>query len=87
MSGLPCADASADELVAILNWEFKRLPIIHNGPLKASEHNKVDDDTDVLTTFNNYYAQNVCQRYLMGVQNYNNFYNEGKIMTKYMHYP
>ena len=32
-----CAGMSSDELLALLEYEFKRLPLIHNGPRADSE--------------------------------------------------
>ena len=70
----------------MLTWEFKRLPILHNGPLNTKEDPAISDDSDLTTTLSNGYLQNVCQRYVLGVEGKTNFENEGAISEKYMHY-
>ena len=54
------ANSTTDELIEMLLWEFKRLAIIHNGPL-IGESKGVQDDSDLETTRSNGYLQNVCQ--------------------------
>ena len=65
------------ELFALLEWEFKRLPLIHNAPLKDAA--KINDDTKMMTTLTNGYLQNVAQRYLLGVESKHNLINEGQV--------
>ena len=84
--GLPCENATPDELLSILSWEFQRLPILHNAPIVPGA-NQIDDDTDLFTTLTNSYLQNVCQRYLLGVEPKNNFAGEQDIMVRYLNYP
>lgn len=49
LTGLPCENSSVEELLDMLVWELKRLPMIHNGPILADQA-KVQDDTDLFTT-------------------------------------
>ena len=70
------------ELFALLEWEFKRLPLTHNAPLKDAA--KINDDTKMMTTLTNGYLQNVAQRYLLGVESKKNLINEGSIMVEYL---
>jgi hypothetical protein len=51
-----------DELLLILNWEFKHQSILHNGPIIKGAATAISDDTDLFTTLSNGYLQNVCQR-------------------------
>eukprot|EP00935_MAST-01C_sp_MAST-1C-sp1_P001542 g1542.t1 len=86
IQGLPMANASADTLINMLKWEFKRLPILHNGPLLPGG-GEIADDSDLETTLSNGYLQNVCQRWLLGVEQKNNFEGEcNDIMVNYMHF-
>lgn len=72
----------ADELLELLTWEFRRLPLIHNAPLEDAA--KINDDTKMMTTLTNGYLQNVAQRYLLGVESQKNLINEGRIMVDYL---
>jgi hypothetical protein len=86
IGNLPCANASTDDIIGMLSWEFKRLPILHNGPLKLGG-GSIPDDSDLLTTLSNGYLQNVCQRWLLGVEEKGNYEGEcNNIMTKFMHF-
>jgi hypothetical protein len=60
IADLSIANSTTDELIEMLVWEFKRLAIIHNGPL-IGESKGVQDDSDLETTRSNGYLQNVCQ--------------------------
>ena len=59
---------TSEQLLEMFSWEFKRLPIYHNGPLDAAEQTKssITDDTVLNVTLKNGYIQNVCQRYVLG---------------------
>ena len=46
--------------------EFERLPIQHNAPLDAADH-QFGDDTKMLVQLSNGYIQNVCQRFALGL--------------------
>ena len=35
LKDLPCANATTDELVEIVRWEYQHLSLLHNGPLAA----------------------------------------------------
>jgi hypothetical protein len=71
-----------DEVLTALQWEFQRLPLIHNAPLENAA--KINDDTKMMTTLTNGYLQNVAQRYLLGVESKANLLSEGAIMVKYL---
>jgi hypothetical protein len=86
IKGLSMVNASTATIVEILKWEFKRLPILHNGPLNPGGGD-IPDDSDLLTTLSNGYIQNVCQRWLLGVEKKGNFEGEcNNIMPNYMHF-
>ena len=86
LTGLPCAAATAEELLAIVKWEFNHQQLIHNAPVQPGQAG-IDDDTDLKTTLMNSYIQNVCQRYLLGEESKNNFEGESGIMEQYMAFP
>jgi hypothetical protein len=67
IANLPMAKANVSVIVEMLQWEFKRLPILHNGPLLQGG-GAIPDDSDLETTLSNGYLQNVCQRWLLGVE-------------------
>jgi hypothetical protein len=71
MKGLPCANETDGTLVEILQYEFSRIPIIHNAPVTEAEA-KVPDDTDLFTNLANGYMQSVPQRFVFGIENYDN---------------
>lgn len=71
----------------MLSWEFARLPLIHNGPLDDSDPAGCKDDTDLFTSLTNGYLQNVCQRFVLGVEADSNLEGEHEIMTGYMGLP
>ena len=58
----------SEDLLEMLAWEFKRLPVYHNGPLDATEASAagITDDTTLLTTLRNGYMQNMCHRVAFG---------------------
>jgi hypothetical protein len=86
ITNLPCANATTDDIIGMLSWEFKRLPILHNGPLLPGG-GSIPDDSDLLTTLSNGYLQNVCQRWLLGVEGKGNYEGEcNNIMTNFMHF-
>jgi hypothetical protein len=86
IANLPCANASTNDIIGMLSWEFKRLPILHNGPLNPGG-GSIPDDSDLLTTLSNGYLQNVCERWLLGVEGKGNFEGEcNNIMTNFMHF-
>ena len=87
ITNLWCANASTDELLEILKWEFAHQSILHNGPVDKGDPTQISDDTDLFTTLSNGYLQNVCQRYVLGVEASNNFVGESNIMVEYMNYP
>jgi hypothetical protein len=77
-----------DELLKWFQWEFERLPIIHNGPI----YDRVDgqyplDDTDVFTTMKNGYIQNIIQRWTLGREGSKDFTGQSGIMQNYLNYP
>jgi hypothetical protein len=79
-----CKGKTAAELYEMFQYEFPRLPIIHNAPLnKASQ---IGDDTDLWTTIHNQYLQNVIQRYVLDEESQANMVNEGYIMVHYLGY-
>lgn len=67
----------AGEMMDVLQWEFARLPLIHNAPLEDAA--QINDDTKMTTTLTNGYLQNVAQRYLLGVESKKNLINEGAV--------
>jgi hypothetical protein len=77
-----------DDLFSWFEWEFQRLPIIHNGPIfdKGDTPYKLDD-TDVFTTMNNGYIQNIIHRWVLGREDKDNYYGQSNIMQKYLKYP
>ena len=87
IQNLWCANATAEELLDIVQWEFAHQAIIHNGPIAKGDPTQISDDTDLFTSLTNGYMQNVCQRYVLGVEATSNFVGEGGIMTHYMGYP
>ena len=76
---------SASDLLELLQWEFKRLPLIHNAPLVDAA--QVNDDTKMMTTLTNGYLQNVAQRYLLGVESTSNLQGEDEVMVDYLGVP
>merc|ERR1719410_1213686 len=61
---------SDEELLERLDWEFRRLPIIHNAPLGDGDASwftrAFQDDTGLDITLQNGYLQNPCQRGVFG---------------------
>ena len=66
-----------DEMLDLLTWEFMRLPLTHNAPLKDAA--AINDDTKMTTTLTNGYLQNVAQRYLLGVESKSNLIGESQV--------
>jgi hypothetical protein len=85
MAGLPCAGSTPAELFQMLQYEFLRIPIIHNAPFQQGGA-AIADDTDLFTTLRNGYLQNVIQRFVMGIQDSGHMEGEGGIMVNYLHY-
>ena len=85
LASLPCSNASTDELLAMLTWEFKHMALLHNGPLVNPA--PVADDTNMVTTLTNGYLQNVAQRYVLGVEGASNFQGEMGLMQRYLGFP
>jgi hypothetical protein len=71
-------------LLELLTYEFERLPLIHNGPVHESE---VGDDTDLITTLQNGYLQNVVHRYVLGFDKDGHAVAEGTTMQRLFGYP
>jgi hypothetical protein len=86
MAGLPCENETDDTLLEILQYEFSRLPIIHNAPVTAKEA-AVPDDTDLFTNLANGYMQSVPQRFVFGVEDIDNMFGESAVMSKYLGFP
>jgi hypothetical protein len=89
MAGLSCTVAeckgmSASQLYDVFQYEFPRLSIIHNAPIKTSQ---IGDDTDLWTTLSNQYLQNVIQRYVLSSEESRaNMVGEGAIMVNSLNY-
>lgn len=82
-SGIPILQGmNAQDLMNIIEWEFKHAPVIHNGAVRTTDPG-VTDDADMFTTFTNGYIQNVCQRYLMGYLSSFNLWGEGGDLIKF----
>jgi len=65
----PYASYSSATLLAMLEWEYARLPIQHNAPLDDNDRGgdtTLCDDTTLLIQLTNGYIQNVCQRWVLG---------------------
>ena len=78
----PLNTLTSEELLDRFTWEFKNLPLLHNGPLDNTDPAGINDDTPLSTTLSNGYLQNVCQRYVLGgAESYNNFCYEHNIMV------
>lgn len=76
---------NAQDLMNIIEWEFKHAPVIHNGAIRTTDQD-VTDDADLFTTFTNGYIQNVCQRYLMGYLSSYNLWGEGGKSHQDLHF-
>jgi hypothetical protein len=79
-----CINMDREELLELLTYEFERLPLIHNGPVYESE---VGDDTDLITSLQNGYLQNVIHRYVLGFDKDGHAAAEGKTMERFFGYP
>jgi hypothetical protein len=87
IKNLWCANSTTDELLAILSWEFRNQPVVHNGPWHADEPGQVGDDTSLNTSLENGYLQNIVHRYLLGMETKDHFRAEQYLMTQYMNFP
>jgi hypothetical protein len=81
-----CAGLTKEQLYDLVQYEFPRIPIIRNAPLGATSQ-KNGDHTDFMTTIKNGYLQNVCQRYVFGVESERNFDSKSSVMVNYLGYP
>jgi hypothetical protein len=81
-----CKGMTAEQLYDVLQYEFPRLPFIHNIPMNSEEDH--GDDTDLWTTLHNGYLQNVIQRFVLSTEeSRSNMIDEGRVMEIELNYP
>jgi hypothetical protein len=85
LAGLPVANLTTDELIDVVTWEWAHIGLQHNGP--ATTPASIPDDDRLLTNLNNGYIQNVCQRYVMGVEVSSQFTYQDSVLVSYLGFP